>query len=192
MVACGCLLLPMASCFLLLSPVLVLLFAVSGTSAYGRASAVPTSAPIMPGLRHSSTPGDGQAADSPAAMPDEGALPLSADSANGKLLFNTFQPAAGIACATCHRVDSEERLVGPGLLNAGKRADWNQDGRLTHRGIDPNSPKRVVTYLRAAIINPSGYTIPGYADLMPKNWGKVFSDQQIDDLIAYLLTLKGG
>ena len=48
---------------------------------------------------------------------------LSGDSVNGGRLFSTFQPAAGIACSTCHRIDSQERLVGPGLLNVERLAE---------------------------------------------------------------------
>jgi mono/diheme cytochrome c family protein len=34
------------------------------------------------------------------------------DPANGQVLFNTFQPAASFACATCHYVDREDQLIG--------------------------------------------------------------------------------
>ena len=34
----------------------------------------------------------------------------------GKILFNTVRSEVSFACATCHRVDSTETLVGPGLL----------------------------------------------------------------------------
>ena len=38
------------------------------------------------------------------------------DPEQGKILFNTVRPEVSFACATCHRVDSTETLVGPGLL----------------------------------------------------------------------------
>ncbi len=177
-VACGCLFLPVVSCFILLSPVLVLLFAVSRTPVYGRASVVPTSAPIMPGLSQSPTQGASRAADDAAITASQDMLPPSADAAKGKQLFNTFQPAAGIACSTCHRVDSAERLVGPGLLNVGIRAATRVKGQ------------GAVVYLHDSIVNPSEYVVEGYADIMPKTWGKVFTEAQIDDIISYLLTLK--
>ncbi|MCA9911483.1 MAG: hypothetical protein KC519_22670, partial [Anaerolineae bacterium] len=41
------------------------------------------------------------------------------DPVRGEQLFNTLQPAVGFACATCHRVDTTERLIGPGLLGVG-------------------------------------------------------------------------
>jgi mono/diheme cytochrome c family protein len=104
---------------------------------------------------------------------------LSGDLVNGGRLFSTFQPAAGIACSTCHRIDSQERLVGPGLLNVERQAE----ARV--KGMD------AVAYLRESIVNPGAYVVAGYADIMPKSWTRVFSEKQIDDLIAYLLTLKG-
>jgi cytochrome c2 len=109
----------------------------------------------------------------------------------GAKLFSKFQPVAGMACANCHRVDSEEKLVGPGLLNVAWRASNNVEERLTRRGIDPAAPDRVERYLHAAIVDPTGYVLPGYPDIMPKNWGKVFSSSQLDDLIAYLRSLNG-
>src|SRR5262245_21576079 len=68
-------------------------------------------------------------------------LPSPTNPDNGKKLFNTFQPAAGIACSTCHRVDSEERLVGPGLLNVGIRAATRIKGQAA------------VAYLHDSIVN---------------------------------------
>ncbi len=177
--ACGCLLALVASCCCVLLPVTALLFMIGGAPVIADASMLPTSTPVASHLDQSPTPNGAQAADNPAVTPDKGALPSSADPVSGKQLFNAFQPAAGIACATCHRVDSEERLVGPGLLNVGIRA------RTRIAGLS------AVEYLHQSIVSPSAYVVEGYADLMPKNWGKVFSEKQIDDLIAYLLTLKG-
>jgi len=176
-IACGCLLLPLVSCFFLLSPVLVLLFAVSETPVDGRALVVPTSALIIPGLSQSTTLGAGQTADDAAITASQDTLPSSANAARGKQLFNTFQPAVGIACSTCHRVDSEERLVGPGLLNVGIRAATRVKGQSA------------VAYLHDSIVNPSVYVVEDYTDIMPKTWGKVFTETQIDDIISYLLTL---
>ncbi len=38
------------------------------------------------------------------------------DPEHGKILFNTVRSEVSFACASCHRVDSTETLVGPGLL----------------------------------------------------------------------------
>lgn len=180
-VAWGCLLLPVAGCCSVVLPVIVLLFVAGGMPVGASVLRLPAGAPAASRLSQSPTPAAGQAADNnPTNMLNQGVLPPSADPVNGKQLFNTFQPTAGIACSTCHRVDSEERLVGPGLMNVGKRAGTRVQGMS------------VVAYLRQSIVNPNVYVVDGYADLMPKNWGRVFSVKQIDDIIAYLLTLRGG
>ena len=158
-----CLLIPAIACSVLLLPVVVTLFNTDGTSTRVSAASIVTLTPNVPGL--SSTP----------TLATDQAI---GNAANGKQLFNTFQPAAGISCSTCHRVDSEERLVGPGLLNVGIRAET----RVTGLGV--------VDYLRQSIVQPSAYVVAGYPDIMPKNWGRVFSEQQLNDIIAYLLTLK--
>lgn len=103
-----------------------------------------------------------------------------ANAENGELLFNTFQAAAGFACATCHLPDSEVQLIGPGLLNVGQRAET----RVAEQDAE--------TYLRTSIVTPSAYVVEGFPDnLMPQNWGQIYSDSQINDLIAYLMTLEG-
>lgn len=100
------------------------------------------------------------------------------DPANGQVLFNRFQPAAGFACATCHYVDREDQLIGPGLLNVSARAESRVAGMS------------VYDYLHTSIVNPGAFVVPNFPDgLMPRNWADVYSEDEIDDLIAYLMTL---
>ncbi len=101
------------------------------------------------------------------------------DAAKGEVLFNTFQAEAGFACATCHRADSEDRLIGPGLLNVRTRAETRVDG------LD------AVQYIRTSIIDPGNYVVDGFPDgLMPRNWAAIYAGDPINDLIAYLLSLQ--
>lgn len=115
--------------------------------------------------------------DKPAPTPasDSGSLP--GNPVEGERLFREFQPAAGIACATCHRTDSDDRLIGPGLLSVGIRAQNRQEGLSA------------ADYVYLSIVDPSAYVVAGYTDLMPKNWGQVFTEQQLKDIVAYLLAL---
>jgi len=165
---------PMAAggCYLLLAAV-VLLCAVGGTVARGSVSRQSENTTTAPLVSQTSTP----SADHATVTANSNVL--SADAADGGRLFNTFQPAAGIACSTCHRSNSEARLVGPGLLNVARRAG------ATVKGMG------AVAYLRESIVNPSVYVVAGYSDIMPRNWGRIFSEKQVDDLIAYLMTLQG-
>ena len=99
------------------------------------------------------------------------------DPVAGEPLFTAFQPSAGIACSTCHKVDSEQRLVGPGLLHIAERARTR------------STTQTAADYIRTSIVDPSALVVDGYADIMPKNWGQIFSEAELNDLIAYLMTL---
>lgn len=80
-------------------------------------------------------------------------------------------------CSACHATSSEMRLVGPSLLGIGSRAASNKPGLAAE------------TYLWESIVRPDAYVVDGYpASVMPAGFGQWLSDQQIADLIAYLLT----
>ncbi len=97
---------------------------------------------------------------------------------DGERLFHQFQSHAGYACVTCHFTDSDERLIGPGLLTIAERAAIRVEGQS---GED---------YIRESIINPGSYLVEGYPDMfMPQNFAEIFSAEQIDYLVAYLLSL---
>lgn len=103
------------------------------------------------------------------------------DAANGQTLFNTLKPEAGFACATCHRVDSTDRLIGPGLLGVSSWVNEKFPGRAP------------ADYLHESIVDPNAYLVEGNPpfppNLMPQIYAQLFSEQEIWDLVAYLLTL---
>jgi len=104
----------------------------------------------------------------------------SADAANGEVLFTTFQQEAGFACSTCHFVDTENMLIGPGLLNVSVRGETRVEGQ------------DAAEYIYTAITNPDDYVVDTFsADLMPENWTDIYSEEEIYDIIAYLWTLNG-
>ena len=128
---------------------------------------------------------EAQAATEAAAQTAEpgAAVPVAAegDPEQGRVLFNEMKPEAGFACATCHRVDSEERLIGPGLLGVGAWAAANITGQTP------------VEYLHESIVNPNAYIVEGNPpypqNLMPQIYDTLFTPEQIDNLVAYLMTL---
>lgn len=133
----------------------------------------PTTAPTTePPTATVAPPTEAPAAANAAAAPE-------GDPANGQVLFNEMQAAAGFACSTCHFTNQETQLIGPGLLNISTRAETRVPGESAY------------DYLHTSIVDPSAYVVEGFPDnLMPKIYGEIFTEEQINDLIAYLYTLK--
>jgi predicted small secreted protein len=64
-----------------------------------------------------------------------------------------------------------EVIVGPSLAGIGSRHD--------------------AAYIRESILDPNAVLVEGFpADTMPNVWGTELSGEQIDELVAYLQTLK--
>ncbi len=104
-----------------------------------------------------------------------------ADPARGQELFSlTYDTAAGpYMCASCHHVDSEEVLVGPGLYNIKARATTRVEGQSAAQ------------YIFNSIKHPGDYVVEGFANgLMPQNYAEIFTDDDIYNIVAYLLTLE--
>jgi cytochrome c oxidase subunit II len=91
-------------------------------------------------------------------------------------------------CGSCHTLTDAglTGTIGPNLDGVGTRAFNNQDNRLAASAV-PNAAE----YLRLSITSPSAYLVPGYADLMPKNFGdpSVMPEDDREAIINYLLSL---
>jgi cytochrome c553 len=112
------------------------------------------------------------------------------DPVKGQALFaNGFGDPAVPACSTCHTVDTEEIKVGP-----------SQKGVATHAIPHAQATGQdLPTYFHTSIVSPNAFLVPnqeghtfavGGTSLMFQDYAKHLTDQQINDLIAYLLTLK--
>lgn len=102
------------------------------------------------------------------------------DPDNGKVLFNEISPQTGFSCAICHNVAVPGQIIGPSMLNIKDIAETRVDGETAEE------------YLYNSILNPDEYIVEGFVgSVMPQTWGDVFSDSDIDDIIAYLMTLEG-
>lgn len=56
---------------------------------------------------------------------------------------------------------------------------------------DMASMDEVIDYIRTSILEPSSFVVEGFPDnLMPSIYDEIFSEDEIDDIIAYLLTLQ--
>jgi len=97
-----------------------------------------------------------------------GAAPAAAPAGNADAGKAVFSGVGG--CSACHSVEAGKVLVGPSLA-----------------GIAEDSAAE----LRASIVNPGANVEEGFdAGVMPTDYGTKLTEQQINDLVAYLSTLK--
>jgi mono/diheme cytochrome c family protein len=85
-------------------------------------------------------------------------------------------------CISCHSVQAGEvGVIGTNLSNIGNRA------AVTVPGQAPDD------YLRTSIVNGDAFLAGGYQEgIHYRGYGDVLSRQHIDDLVAYMLTLRSG
>src|SRR5256885_1479937 len=107
------------------------------------------------------------------------------DPVRGKQLFDGTTAMAGDrapTCATCHATTpGQDTGSGQSLSNIGNRAGAAVSGQSAEE------------YLRTAITNPDSYLAGGYQDgIMYRDYAQALTAQQINDLVAYMLTLKSG
>jgi cytochrome c2 len=81
-------------------------------------------------------------------------------------------------CATCHSTKPGANLVGPSLDGIASRAGTREEG-MDSRG-----------YIQLSIIKPSEFVVDGFVDQMPATFGSSLSDEELENVIAYLMTLE--
>ena len=131
-----------------------------------------------------------QQGDAPSAALPPGARPVSADNdpiALGEALFRTAVPT----CQACHSMTPGVDMAGPSL--AGMAAHFEQikaSGEYTGKATTPEE------FVRESIVEPSAWLHPGPmfsangVSFMPTNYGEDLTDEQVDHLVAYLLSFK--
>jgi len=97
-----------------------------------------------------------------------------ADPAKGQALYKSGG-SAGIPCDSCHTLDGS-KLVGPTLQGIAARAATRIDGMSAE------------DYIRQSITDPGAYVVDGFNNQMPDIFGKSMSEQDVNDLVAYLMT----
>ena len=95
---------------------------------------------------------------------------LSPEVALGKQLFQAH-------CAACHVTEGEAVIVGPSLDGVAGRAETRT------AGLDARQ------YLSLSIVQPDAHLVEGFENLMPSTLGKQLTGEELDALVAYLLTL---
>lgn len=103
------------------------------------------------------------------------------DAANGERLFNEsiIGAASAPGCITCHSLEPGVVIVGPSHSDIGARAE------TAVSGMSPED------YLRQSIVEPNAHITEGYTEgVMYQNFGEELTNSQINDLVAFMLTLK--
>lgn len=96
-------------------------------------------------------------------------LLANADPANGDALIVKHQ------CATCHR-EGVKNGIAPSFAGIAARA------------ADRRPPLTAAAYLYESITHPMAYVVEGFAPAMPQDFAARLPDQDLGDIIAYLLT----
>jgi nitric oxide reductase subunit C len=119
-----------------------------------------------------------------------GARPLSGEDnpiALGERLFRSVSPT----CSACHSIAPGVNMAGPSLAGLGARAE-----KIVASPDYKGKAKDAIGYIREAIVEPSAHLIPGAmysangVSFMPNTYGKDLQPEQLDQLAAYLATLK--
>lgn len=125
----------------------------------------------------------------PGAKPDQaGTTPASNDPvALGEALFRRATPG----CFACHSTAEGVQLVGPSLAGLATRAAQIIQSKDYH-----GDAKTAEGYVRESILHPSAYLVAGptYSaagrSFMPDNFQSLIKTQEVDQIVAYLMTLK--
>ena len=98
---------------------------------------------------------------------------------DGEELFGASVLADQAGCITCHSLAPDRVLVGPSMAGIGTRAASRVDGQSAR------------DYLRESIVDPDAYIVQGFqAGAMLPDVAELLSEQQLDNLVAFLMTLK--
>ena len=99
--------------------------------------------------------------------------------AAGKKLFEQSVIEGEPGCSTCHSLEPGKTIVGPSLAGLASRAGSTVPGMSAEE------------YIRQSILDPDAHVVEGFpAGTMPKVWGDILSEEQINQLVAFLMTLK--
>jgi L-cysteine S-thiosulfotransferase len=104
---------------------------------------------------------------------------VDGDVAAGKALFAEPIIDVNPGCSTCHSLTPDQVLVGPSMASIGTRAETRIPGMSAE------------DYIRESILHPDNYVVEGFdPGVMVQVWEQTLTPEQVDSLVAYLLTLK--
>jgi len=89
----------------------------------------------------------------------------------GQAVFN-------LRCAQCHALTPDTIIIGPSLAGVATRAATRMEGYT--------APE----YIEHSVLFPKDYIVEGFTDTMPTNFGKDLTSEELNAVVAYLMTLK--
>jgi cytochrome c2 len=98
------------------------------------------------------------------------------------MIFNGEEVLTSSSCHDCHSLDGADRLnvvgvpLAPSLQGISGRAQQRVPGMSAE------------AYIRKSIVDPQSYVAEGYEGKMGSIWSMLLKDDDIDDLVAFLLT----
>lgn len=104
---------------------------------------------------------------------------VGGDPQEGRRLFYEQVSGTNAGCRICHSLQPDVVIVGPSLAGIATRAATRVPGLSAEE------------YIRQSILEPNAYVVPGFpAGQMVQNLGEILTPEQVDDLVAFLMTLK--
>ena len=89
----------------------------------------------------------------------------------GQKVFNAH-------CATCHALVPDTIIIGPSLSGLATRAETRVEGQTADE------------YIQMSILRPGDYVVEGFNNVMIANFAKDLTSEDMNALVAFLLTLK--
>ena len=81
-------------------------------------------------------------------------------------------------CATCHALVPDTIIIGPSLAGVATRAETRVEGQNADE------------YIQLSILRPGDYVVEGFSNVMITNFAKELTNEDMNTLVAFLLTLK--
>lgn len=89
----------------------------------------------------------------------------------GQAVFNA-------RCATCHALVPDTIIIGPSLNGIATRAETRVPGQSAEE------------YIMMSVLRPGDYVVEGFNNVMITNLAKELTSEEMNALIAFLMTLK--